>query len=200
MDSSSPDNRTRKATLGVVPACVGPPEGGRTALPKGLRRCLLRSSFAASPMTCWYISSVPNAPRSTPRSWHLPEPAEELADVAHEEVGGVVGGPVTAAVELAPGDDVGVVAFGEFADRPEVIGETRKADGHRGRPGRVFGMLVFVVEAGRRCRGVGQPVDRDVGQDLIGAKCLPEQLAAPGELTGGRVGESVRQVLRLRLL
>ena len=105
-----------------------------------------------------------------------------------------MGGPVAAAVELAPGDDIGVVALGEPADRPEVVGEARQADGHRGRPGRVFGMLVLVVEAGRRCRGVGQPVDRDVGQDLVGAERVTEQLAAPGELTGGRVGQRVSQV------
>src|SRR5215216_3000326 len=100
-------------------------------------------------MTCLYISSAPNAPRSTPRSWYLPEPAEEVADVADEEVGGVVGGPVAAAVVLAPGDDVGVVAFGEPADRPEVVGETRQADGRGGRTARLFGMLVLVVEAAR---------------------------------------------------
>src|SRR5687767_8469094 len=100
-------------------------------------------------MTCLYMSSVPNAPRSTPRSWYLPEPAEELADVAHEEVGGVVSGPVAATVVLAPGDDVGVITFGKFTDRPEVVGETRQADGRGGRPGRMFGMLVLVVEAAR---------------------------------------------------
>ena len=33
---------------------------------------------------------------------------------AEQQVGGVVGGPVAAAVELAPGDDVGVVALGEL--------------------------------------------------------------------------------------
>ena len=49
--------------------------------------------------------------------------AEELAEVAEQQVGGVVRGPVAAAVELAPGDDVGVVALGEPADRSEVEGE-----------------------------------------------------------------------------
>ena len=61
-------------------------------------------------------------------------------------------------------------------------------------------MFVFVVEAGRRCRGVGQPVDRDVGQNLIWAERLPEELAAPGELTCGRVGQRVGDSLRLGLL
>src|SRR4029450_8103432 len=75
---------------------------------------------------------------------------EEGAQVAGEQVGGVVGGPVAAAVELAPGDDVGVVAFGELADRPEVVGEAGQAHGDGGRLGRVAGVLVLVVEAGRR--------------------------------------------------
>jgi hypothetical protein len=52
-----------------------------------------------------------------------PEAAEELAEVTDQQVGGVVGGPVAAAVELVPGDDVGVVALGEPADRSEVEGE-----------------------------------------------------------------------------
>jgi hypothetical protein len=34
----------RNAALDVVPTCVGPLEGCRTALPKGLRRCLLSST------------------------------------------------------------------------------------------------------------------------------------------------------------
>ncbi len=49
----------------VVLVCVDPLEGSRTALPRGLRRCILRSAYAAPPMTCLYISSAPNAPRST---------------------------------------------------------------------------------------------------------------------------------------
>src|SRR4029453_1401151 len=53
--------------------------------------------------------------------------AVELAEVADEQVGGVVGGPVAAAVKLVPGDDVGVVAVGEPADRPEVEGEAGQA-------------------------------------------------------------------------
>src|SRR5438105_11879381 len=50
--------------------------------------------------------------------WSL-EPAEELAEVGDEQVGRVVGGPVTAAVVLVPGHDAGVVAFSEAPDRPE---------------------------------------------------------------------------------
>jgi hypothetical protein len=47
-----------------------------------------------------------------------PEPAEELPNVADEEVGSIVGGPVTAAVKLAPGDDVGVITFGKLTCTP----------------------------------------------------------------------------------
>src|SRR4029453_8517047 len=68
---------------------------------------------------------------------------EEGAQVAGEQVGSVVGGPVAATVELAPGDDVGVVAFAEPADRPKAEGEARQAAGDGGRPGRLLGMLVL---------------------------------------------------------
>jgi hypothetical protein len=57
-----------------------------------------------------------------------PEAAEELAEVIDQQVGGVVGGPVAAAVELAPGDDVCVVALGEPADRSEVESEASYFD------------------------------------------------------------------------
>jgi hypothetical protein len=74
---------------------------------------------------------------------------EEPSDIVEQEIWGVVGGPVAPAVELRPMHNVGVVAFGEPADRPEVEGETRQADGHRGQPARLFGVLVLVIEAGR---------------------------------------------------
>ena len=93
-----------------------------------------------------------------------------------------------------------MVAFGEPADRPEVEGEARQADGDGGRPGRLLGMLVLVVEAGRRRRSVGQPVDRDVGDDVVLAQGVAEQLAAPADLPGRGVGQRVRDRLRLRLL
>ncbi|MEH1127881.1 hypothetical protein [Micromonospora sp. CPCC 206061] len=38
---------------------------------------------------------------------------EELADVADEQIGCVVGGVVPAAVVVVPGNDVGVLVFGE---------------------------------------------------------------------------------------
>src|SRR4029450_109657 len=95
------------------------------------------------------------------------ERPEEGGQGAGEQVGSVVGGPVAATVELAPGDDVGVVAFGEPADRPEVEGKARQADGDRWRAGGLLGVLVLVVEAGRRRRGVGQPVDRALCGSLV---------------------------------
>src|SRR5215207_3563115 len=54
--------------------------------------------------------------------------SEELAEVTEQQVGGVVRGPVAAAVELAPRDDVGVVALGEPADRSEVEGKASYFD------------------------------------------------------------------------
>src|SRR5215218_4556733 len=119
------------------------------------------------------------------------ELGEELAEVAGEEVGGVVGGPVAAAVELAPGDDVGVVAVGEAAQGPEVVGEAGQPHGDGGGLGGVGGVVVLVVEAGRRGGGVGQPVDGHIGQEVVGAEGVAEQLAAPGELAGGGVGQGV---------
>src|SRR5215211_1437402 len=125
------------------------------------------------------------------------ELGEELAEVAGEEVGGVVGGPVAAAVELAPGDDVGVVAVGEAAQGPEVVGEAGQPHGDGGGLGGVGGVVVLVVEAGRRGGGVGQPVDGHIGQEVVGAEGVAEQLAAPGELAGGGVGQGVGDGLGL---
>ncbi len=110
---------------------------------------------------------------------------EELADVTNQQVGGVVGGPVAAAVELAPGDDVGVVALGEPADRSEVEGKASQAQGNRCRLSRVVGVLVLVIEAAGRRRGVGQPVDGHVGDDVVLAQGVAKELAAPGDLPGG---------------
>ena len=43
-------------------------------------------------------------------------------------------------------------------------------------------MLVFVIEAGRRRRGVRQPVDGHVGDDVVLAQGVAEELAAPGAI------------------
>src|SRR5690242_21500546 len=64
----------------------------------------------------------------------------ERANVFHQQVGGVLGRPVAAAVVLVPGDDVGVVALGEAAQRGEVVGEAGQAGGGLGGFGRVFGV------------------------------------------------------------
>ena len=128
------------------------------------------------------------------------ELAEELADVGDQQVGGVVGGPVAAAVELAPGGDVVVIAFGEAAQWAEVVGERGQADREGRRLGRLLLVRVLVVEAGRGGGGVGEPVDGGVGEDQIGVGDTGEELADPGELAGGRVGERVGEGLRLGLL
>jgi hypothetical protein len=54
---------------------------------------------------------------------YLAEAAEKRADVADEEIGSVVSGPVAAAVVLISGDDVAMVALGEAADGREVVSE-----------------------------------------------------------------------------
>lgn len=74
---------------------------------------------------------------------------EEPPHVANQQVGHLMGGVVAAAIELLPVDDVLVVAFGEAADRVEVVGENGHAGRCRGRLGRfVLGVEVLVVLAG----------------------------------------------------
>jgi hypothetical protein len=102
-----------------------------------------------------------------------------------------------------PGDDVAVVAFGELADGVEVEGEGGEADRHGGGlggGGGHGGTVVLVVEPCGRRGGVGKPVQRGVGQDVVGAERGAEELPAPGQLTGRRIGQGVREGLRLGLL
>ena len=100
---------------------------------------------------------------------YLAEAAEKLTDVVDKEIGGVVSGPVAAAVVLIPGDDIAMVALGETTDGREVVGEAGQARRGRRRLARVLGMVILVVEACRGRSGIRQPVDRDVSKDFIGA-------------------------------
>jgi hypothetical protein len=86
--------------------------------------------------------------------------AEELADVAGEQVGGVVGSPVAAAVEPIPGDDVGVVAFGEPADRAEVEGNSCSSSS-------------VLCQCGGEARGAGGPEPRETESVVIEAGGCP---------------------------
>ena len=58
-------------------------------------------------------------------------------------------------------------------------------------------MVVLGVEAGRGGGGVGEPVDGHVGEDVVVAEGVAEELAAPGELAGGGVGQGVGDGLGL---
>ena len=80
---------------------------------------------------------------------YLAEAAEKLTDVVDKEIGGVVSGPVAAAVVLIPGDDIAMVALGETTDGREVVGEAGQARRGRRRLARVLGMVILVVEACR---------------------------------------------------
>src|SRR5215218_9569174 len=148
--------------------------------------------------------------------WHLrvteclPDQAEEGADVVDEEVGDLAGGVVAAAVVFRPVDDVLVVAFGEGSDRVEVEIELRQTGG-RGRRLRRPLLIVRVLVV-QPCRGparVGEPIDADVGQDVVVVDGIagrarrgphPEEFGVPGELSDGRVGQGVGQRLRPRRL
>ena len=57
--------------------------------------------------------------------------------------------------------------------------------------------MVLGVEAGRGGGGVGEPVDGHVGEDVVVAEGVAEELAAPGELAGGGVGQGVGDGLGL---
>src|SRR4051812_17114386 len=159
-------------------------------------------SVSTAPAVTWRRASraVVSTAKVTDGSsrWVLPgcragrsgECREELPDVLDEQVGGVVRGPVPAAVIGVPGDDGVVVAFGEPAHGVEVEGEGGQADRHGGGLGGIGvagGTVVLVVEPGRRGGGVGEPVQRHIGQDVLGAERGAEQLTAPGQLPGRRV-------------
>src|ERR1019366_5065615 len=94
------------------------------------------------------------------------ELAEKRAHVVDEEVGCFHGGEVTAAVELAPVHDV-VFALSDVPDR-DVHGEYRDAGGNSGGLACLAPALgAFVVQAGGRSGGRGQPVQGDVGEQSV---------------------------------
>jgi catalase len=103
----------------------------------------------------------------------LSKAAEELPEVADQEIGRVVGGPVAAAVVLLPVDDVRVVSLHKAAERGEVVGKRRQTDRERGGLGGMLRVPVLVIEAsgGRAC--VRQPVDARVGDDHVGLTTSP---------------------------
>ncbi|MET7728447.1 RHS repeat domain-containing protein [Streptomyces mirabilis] len=125
---------------------------------------------------------------------------EESADVREKQVRGLVGCPVPATVVLVPLNDVRVVAFGELARRLEVVAERGQADRHGRRFGRRQAVVVLEVEPGGGGRGVGEPVDRDVGEQFVVGHRIHDQLPTPGELPVRRVRQGVPEGVGLRPL
>jgi hypothetical protein len=103
----------------------------------------------------------------------------------------------------APLDEVLMIALGESADAGKVAGESRDTERDGGRLGRPRAVRVLVIEPDGRAARVGEPVERDIGQDEVGVEPLVahrvggHELGVPAEQAGRRVGESVRQGLRL---
>src|SRR4051812_705544 len=105
---------------------------------------------------------------------------EEAAQVVDQEVRGVLGREMTSAVVTVPADDVRVVAFGEAADRLEIVGEDRHSGRSRGGLARSVARLgVRVVAADRRADRVGEPVRGSVRDDLVGLEPALEELHDP---------------------
>ena len=66
----------------------------------------------------------------------------------------------------------------------------------RGRLRRRRRVRGLVVEAARGAGGVGEPVDRDVGEDVVAVDGVAGTAVGPGELAGRRVLQRVRERLR----
>src|SRR4029453_12222929 len=92
---------------------------------------------------------------------------EEGAEVADYQLRDFKGGIVAAGVELRPIHDVGVVTLGEWPDRLEVVGEHGHTDPPVAHGRSRAGVTFAVVVARRSARGIGEPVQRDLGEDLI---------------------------------
>src|SRR5215204_4574325 len=134
-----------------------------------------------------------------------PERAEELAHVADEKVRHLHGGEMAAAVELGP---VLYLVLGvHHLPHERLGGEERppvRRRGGRAPLGRVPGLVQEVRRGGT---GAREPVDRDVGQQLVEldgvlgqlrrrVRPLLEVLDDPGELPHRRVGQGVGDGLR----
>ena len=107
--------------------------------------------------------------------------AEELPDVADEQVGGLHGGEVAAAAEFGPVHD-SVFELDSAPDR-HIQGEHRDPGRHRGTLTRApgSGMRGLVVAVGRGPGGAGQPIEHHVGEQQIPVHRVLGQF-------GGRIG------------
>src|SRR5438128_1509979 len=93
---------------------------------------------------------------------------EGSAQLGAEQPGLLPGGEVAALVELVVVDEIGIGPLGPVAGR---LVELIREDAHRGWDldalGTEEGELVLPIEASRRNRGVRQPEQRDVVEDVV---------------------------------
>src|SRR5215218_3339539 len=105
-------------------------------------------------------------PRPTESS--LSQRPERRADVFCEQLRLFPGGEVAAPVVLVVVDEVGVRLLGPAPRNPvELVGEGAHADRDRDALGGEETTLVLPVEASRGDPRVGQPVERDVVEDVV---------------------------------
>ena len=135
-----------------------------------------------------YTAGAPGVAAPLSR-WSLPvaHSREEQPDVVGDDLGQLERREVAAPVELAPVHDAAVVPLGEHPDGLEVVREHRHPG--RSRIDRRFGpgVRLLVVVSPRRGRSVREPVQRNLGQDLVPrheARPVPERVEqlAPGQL------------------
>src|SRR3954451_8542438 len=104
----------------------------------------------------------------------LAEWPERRANLAGKELGLLPGGEVAALVDLVEVDDVRVARLDPAARRaPDLAGERREAERDRrwrqrlGARGGGVGPVGLPVGAGRGGAGAGQPVQRDVVENVV---------------------------------
>ena len=135
---------------------------------------------------------------------------ERGAQLTHEQIRLFEGGEVTAAVELVPVPDVGVLARRPPpAGTDDLVRVDAAAGRHRDEPLAELAEAL-PVEPRRRCRRRREPVHRDVVEQLVaGQRVLdvvtavrppPELLEDPRRLSGRRVDQAVADRLGPRAL
>src|SRR3954469_24248254 len=109
-----------------------------------------------------------------PTAAYSAECPERRADLAGEQLGLLPGGEVATLVDLVEVDDVRVARLDPAARRPpDLAGERREAERDRRRRqrlaarGRGVRPVGLPVRAGRRGAGAGQPVQRDVVENVV---------------------------------
>src|SRR4051812_14776155 len=173
------------------------------------------ASAAASAATTGNFVFMTTSLRVGRKSLLLAEPLEERFHLARQHLRMLERGEVPAFLLDRPAPDVGEHLFGERARRPkdlfwkfDITG--RNIDRAAFRDGPLLRVQARVVRPERRADRAREPVERHVGEQLVALDRLvrlaarvrpPRKLFAdPPRETGGRIGQSVRQRLRLRSL